>query len=86
MFPQNVLNHLISNKLKEIIELRNSIELDKLNYKKHDFNKVSLPSIFLRDIYTNDLSIENADNEQSNLFERCDNLKKGRKSSAKIFF
>ena len=86
MFPQNVFNHVISNKLKEIIELRNSIELDKLNYKKHDFNKVSLPSIFLRDIYINDLSIENAANEQSNLFERCDNLKKGRKPSAKISF
>ena len=39
IFPQNVLNNLISNKLKKVIELQNSIELDKLNYKKHDFNE-----------------------------------------------
>ena len=67
--PQNVLNELISNKLKKIIELQNSIELYKLNYKKYDFNKVPLPSIFVRVIYTNNLSIENADNEQSDLYE-----------------
>ena len=30
IFPQNVLNDLINNKLKKIIELQNSIELDKL--------------------------------------------------------
>ena len=53
IFPQNALNDLISNKLKEIIELQNSIELDKLDYKNYGFNKVSLPSIFFRDIYTN---------------------------------
>ena len=69
VFPQNVLNELISNKLKKIIELQNSIELDKLNYKKYDFNKVPLSSIFLRDIYTNNLSIEIADNKHSDLYE-----------------
>ena len=40
IFPQNVLNGLISVKLKKIIELQNSIELDKLNYKNYDFNNV----------------------------------------------
>ena len=51
IFPQNVLNDLLSNKLKKFIELQNSIELDKLHYKNYDFNKVPLPSIFLRYIY-----------------------------------
>ena len=69
IFPQNVLNDLISNKLKKFIELQSSIELDKLDYKKYDLNKVQLPSIFLQDIYTNNLSIENADHEQSDLYE-----------------
>ena len=45
-----------------------------------------LPSIFLRDVYTNDLSIENADNEQSGLFKRFGNLNKSRKSSEKVSF
>ena len=67
IFPQNVLNDLISNKLKKIIELQSSIELDKLDYKNYDFNKVPLPSIFLRDIYTKNVSIENDDNEQNDL-------------------
>ena len=51
-----------------MIDLQNSIDLAKLNFKNHDFNKVSLPSIFLRDIYTNNLSVENTYNEQSDLF------------------
>ena len=77
---------MINNKLKKIIELQNSIELDKLNYKSYGLNKVSLPSIFLRDIYTNDLSIENADNEQRGLFKKFSNLNKGRKSYKKTSF
>ena len=45
-----------------------------------------MPFIFLRDIYTNDLSIEYTDNEQSDLFKRLGNLNKDRKSSEKISF
>ena len=77
---------MISNKLKTIIELQNIIEFDELNYKKYDFNKVPWSSIFLRDLYRNNLSIENADNEQSDLYEWFSNLKKGRKSLEKISF
>ena len=83
-FPQNVLNDLISNKLKEIIEVQNSIELDKINYKNYIFNKVSLSSIFLRDIYPNNLSVENSDDEQNDLFKMFGNLNIGKKSSEKI--
>ena len=77
---------MISNKLKNFIELQNSIELDKLNYKNYDFNNASLPSIFLRNIYTNNLSVEDADNEQSDLYEMFNNLNKGRKSSEIVSF
>ena len=77
---------MISNKLEKIIELQNNTKLDKLNYKHYDFNNVSLPSIFLRDIYTNDLSIGNADNKQSDLYKKFNNLNKGRKSSEKPSF
>ena len=73
-------------KLIKIIELQNSIELGKLNYKNYDFNKVSLRSMFLRDVYKNDLSIENAGNEQNDPFRMFGNLHKGRKSSEKISF
>ena len=33
IFPQSVLNDLISNKLKKVIDLQKSIELDKLKFK-----------------------------------------------------
>ena len=45
-----------------------------------------MPATFLRDIYTNDLSKENADSEQINLFKMLGNLNKGRKSYEKISF
>ena len=52
----------------------------------YDFKKVSFLAPFLIDIYTNDLSKENDDNEQSNLFKKLGNLNKGRKSYEKISF
>ena len=66
IFPQNLINDLIRDKLKKDIDLQASIELDKLKYN-YDFNNVLLPAIILRDIYANNLSIENAANEQSDL-------------------
>ena len=50
-----------------------SIGLDKLDYKNYDFNKE-----------TNDLSIKNIDDKQSNLFTNFRNLEKYQKSSEKI--
>ena len=41
---------------------------------------------YIRDIYTNDLSIENADNGQSDLYKRFSNLNKRRKLSENVFF
>ena len=43
MFPQNQVSNLIIGKLKEIKQLQNHIELNKLD---HDFNKYSLPIVF----------------------------------------
>ena len=57
---------MIRDKLKKDIDLQDSIELDKLKYN-YDFNNVLLPAIILGDIYENNLSIENAANEQSDL-------------------
>ena len=38
-----------------------------------------MPNMFVRDIYKINLSIEDADNEQSDLFKTFSNLNKGRK-------
>ena len=54
--------------------------LDNLNYKNYGFNNVSLWTIFLRDTYINDISIENVDNEQNDIRKRFSKLHKGRKS------
>ena len=77
---------MIITKLKRIVELQDSIELDNLDYKKYIFSKVSLPAVFLRDIHTNDFSIENADEEQSDLFRILKSLNKGKKSPEKVSF
>ena len=45
-----------------------------------------MPNMFVRDIYKINLSIEDAGNEQSDLFKTFSNLNKGRKSSQKIYF
>ena len=45
-----------------------------------------MPAIFFRDMYTNNLSVENADNKQSDLLKMFGNLIKGKKSSEKISF
>ena len=37
---------------------------------------MSIPGIFLRDTYKNNLSIEDSDNEQSDLFKMFGNLNK----------
>ena len=77
LFPQNMVNKMVCDELKIIIDRQNSIELDKLYFKDYGFDKVSIPGIFLRDTYKNNLSIEDSDNEQSDLFKMFGNLNKG---------
>ena len=45
-----------------------------------------MPSIFLRDKYTNDVSIENADNEQNDHFKMFGNLNKAENYQKKFSF
>ena len=77
IFPQNMVNKMVSDELKTIIDWQNSIELDKLYFKDYGFDKVSIPGMFMRDTYKNNLSIEDSDNEQSDLFKMFGNLNKG---------
>ena len=70
----------MSNKLKIIIELQNSIELDNLNYKNIHFDKVLSLSISWWDRCTSNLSRENADNEQNDQFKMFGSLNQERKS------
>ena len=72
--------------MRKITELQNNIILNRLGYKNHKFDKALLPIIFLRDIYANNLSIENTDIEQINLFKRLNNLNKCKKSAEKYLF
>ena len=53
IFPQNLMNDLISAKLKEIVEFQDIIKKDDLNYKSkrrktYNFSKYSLPIIFFK--------------------------------------
>ena len=86
VFLQNIVKKMIIDRLKKFFDLQNNIKLGNLCYKNYDFDKVPLPCIFSRDIYKNNLTIGNADNEQSDLFRVFCNLNKGRKSSEKVSF
>ena len=70
------MNDLICIKLKQIIKLQEIIKKDDINYKAkrgktYNFGKYSLPIIFLRDIHNGYLSLEKADNNQSNFAYNC---------------
>ena len=54
IFPHNLMNNLIRAKLKEIVEFRDIIKKDGLNYKsKHrktyNFCKYSLPVVYIHE-------------------------------------
>ena len=76
---------LLTN-FKKIIELKNDTEFDILDYKNYGFNKVSVPFIFLKDTCTHDLSIKDADDEQSNLFKKLRILNKAEDYQKKFTF
>ena len=69
------------DRLMEIIKLQNIINLNHLHYnaksrKDNIFSKISLPTIFLIDIHTSFLSIENAYRQQSNPFKKLSDMSK----------
>ena len=79
------MSDLIRAKLKEIVDLRNIIKKDYLNYKSkrrktYNFSKYLLAIVLLRDIPEGYLSIEKADNKQSNFFNELNIFDKGTKT------
>ena len=65
------MNHLICDKLKEIVNLQDIIKTDELHYEPkrrqvYIFSEYSLPIVFLREIQERYLSLEDAHDEQSN--------------------
>ena len=72
IFLKNLMNDLICDKLKEIVNLQNVIKTDKLHYKSkrrkiYSFNEYCLPIVFLRDIHGGHLLLKDTDDEQSNV-------------------
>ena len=85
IFPQYLMNDLICANLKEIVELQDIIKKDVLNYKSkrektYNFSKYSLPIVFLRNIHERHLSIEKADDKQSNFTNELKNFDIGMKA------
>ena len=87
---KNLMNELICDKLKEIVNLQNVIKTDKLHYKSklrkiYSFNEYCLPIVFLRDIHGGHLLLKDADDEQSNVAATIKNLEKSKKTAEKHF-
>ena len=85
------MNNLIHDKLKEIVNLQDIINTDELHYKSkrrkvYNFNEYPLPISFLRDIHVRLLSLEDADNEQTNFAAKLKKLDKVKNQLKKGFF
>ena len=79
------MNDLITDKLKEIQNraIRNNIKSDYLEYpakreKYYNFSKYSLPIVFPRSIHKVNLSLEDADEEQSQLVNELKDTDEGK--------
>ena len=91
MCPKNLMNDLIRDKLKEIVNLQYVIKTDELHYKSkrrkfYNFNKYSLPIVFLGDIHEGHLLLKDSNDEESNFAAKIKNLDKGKKQLKKNFF
>ena len=87
--PQNMMNNLACANIKEIINLQDIIKTDELHYKSkgrkvHSFNEYYLSFVF-KTIHEGHLSLEDTDDEQSNLIAKKQNLDKGKKIREKEF-
>ena len=90
VFSRNQLNDLVIDKLKEIMQLKNNIKLDNLGYttkrgKIYSFSKYTLPIVFLRDIHEGNLSLEDANKEQTQLGDELKDMSKGKIPIEKIW-
>ena len=88
MFPKNLMNDLIRDKLKEMVNLQHVIKTDELDYKPkrrkfYNFNKYSLPIVFLRDIHEGHLLLKDSDDEESNFTAKMKNLDKDKNTKVK---
>ena len=79
------MNDLITDKLKQIQNqaIKNNIKSDYLEYqakreKYYDFRKYSLPIVFPRSIHKVNLSLEDADEEQSQLVSELKDIDQGK--------
>ena len=85
IFPQNLMNDLICDKLKEIVNWQDIIKKKK-NWKVYNFSKYSLRIVFLRDIHEGHLSLKDADDEQRIFAAKKKNLDKVKIQLNKTFF
>ena len=72
------MTNSIKDRLTEIVIIQNSLKIKDLNYSstKNGYSfKYSLPTVFLRDIYERRLSINDADEEQSILYNEIKRVK-----------
>ena len=90
-----MINNLIRAKLNKIVNWQDIIKKDIVNYKSkrektYNFWKYSLPIVFLRNIQEGYLSLEDADNKQSNFDNELNNFDKSIKnlflSNLRLFF
>ena len=80
------MNDFVRAKLKENVKLQDIIKTDELQYKSkrrkvYNFNEYSLHILFLRDIHEGHLSLEYADDEQSNFAAKLKNFEKCKKKT-----
>ena len=84
-FPQNQMNDLIPDRLKEIKKLQSHFQLNNVHYKpkseKNNFSNIALSVTFLINIHTGVLSIE----EENELFTKIIDLSQGEKLIKKDF-
>ena len=84
--PQNMMNDLACANLKEIFNLQDIVKIDDKSKgrKVHSFNEYYLSFVF-KTIHEGHLSLEDTDDEQSNLIAQKQNLDKGKKIREKEF-
>ena len=80
MIPKNAFNHDEAEKeLSKIKEIENSIEREKLFYKtnkyRYDFRKFQTIRNFGKDIYDDEITLEEADEDQSDLLNSISDFK-----------
>ena len=83
IFPKIQLRNLISDRLKEIMQLQINIKLDNLEHtaergKRCNFSKYFLSILFLRDMQEGILSLEDADEKESELVNELQGIDKGK--------